>query len=131
MCSWRGPRHTCVAFVQGPLGPPGGFGLLNLGRANVVSRSLSPDGAFSSVTAGSDGLPLVVVFDSNNNDLKAVHCADATCSSATTTVLDSTGNVGRFPSITVGADGLGLTLIFSGVKPNDAFCTRGMRLVRR
>ena len=36
--------------VQGLVGPPGGFGLLNLGRANVVSRSLSPDGAFSSVT---------------------------------------------------------------------------------
>ena len=94
--------------VQGPVGPPGGFGLLNLARANVVSRSLSPDGAFSSVIAGADGLPLVAVFDSNNNDLKAVHCADATCSSATTTLLDSTGNVGRFPSITVGADGLGL-----------------------
>ena len=24
-----------------------------------------------------------------------------------------------------------LTLIFSGIKPNDAFCTRGMRLERR
>jgi hypothetical protein len=93
---------------QGPVGPPGGFGPLNLGRANVVARPLSFDGAFSSVVAGSDGLPLVAVFDSNNNDLKAVHCADATCSSATTTVLDSTGNVGRYPSITVGADGLGL-----------------------
>lgn len=94
--------------VQGLVGPPGGFGLLNLGRANVAERSLSADGAFSSVISGSDGLPLVAVFDSNNNDLKAVHCADATCSSATATVLDSTGNVGRYPSITVGADGLGL-----------------------
>lgn len=111
--------------VQGPVGPPGGFGLLNLGRANVVSRSLSPDGAFSSVTAGSDGLPLVAVFDSNNNDLKAVHCADATCSSATTTVLDSTGNVGRFPSITVGADGLGLISYLDATNGNlkVAHCT--------
>ena len=111
--------------VQGLVGPPGGFGLLNLGRANVVSRSLSPDGAFSSVTAGSDGLPLVAVFDSNNNDLKAVHCADATCSSATTTVLDSTGNVGRFPSITVGADGLGLISYLDATNGNlkVAHCT--------
>jgi Collagen triple helix repeat (20 copies) len=111
--------------VQGPVGPPGGFGLLNLGRANVVSRSLSPDGAFSSVTAGSDGLPLVAVFDSNNNDLKAVHCADATCSSATTTVLDSAGNVGRFPSITVGADGLGLISYLDATNGNlkVAHCT--------
>jgi Collagen triple helix repeat (20 copies) len=111
--------------VQGLVGPPGGFGLLNLGRANVVSRSLSPDGAFSSVTAGSDGLPLVAVFDSNNNDLKAVHCTDATCSAATTTVLDSTGNVGRFPSITVGADGLGLISYLDATNGNlkVAHCT--------
>ncbi len=101
-----GPKGT--TGEQGLVGPPGGFGLLNLGRANVAVRSLSFDGAFSSVISGSDGLPLVAVFDSNNNDLKAVHCADATCSSATTTLLDSTGNVGRYPSITVGADGLGL-----------------------
>ena len=111
--------------VQGLVGPPGGFGLLNLGRANVVSRSLSPDGAFSSVTAGSDGLPLVAVFDSNNNDLRAVHCADATCSTATTTVLDSTGNVGRFPSLTVGADGLGLISYLDATNGNlkVAHCT--------
>jgi Collagen triple helix repeat (20 copies) len=43
--------------AHGPVGPPGGFGLLNLGRANVVTRSLSVDGAFSSVISGSDGLP--------------------------------------------------------------------------
>jgi hypothetical protein len=53
------PGAEGATGVQDPVGPPGGFGLLNLGRANVMSRSLSPDGAFSSVTAGSDGLPLV------------------------------------------------------------------------
>jgi len=77
------------------------------------------------VTAGSDGLPLVAVFDSNNNDLRAVHCADATCSTATTTVLDSTGNVGRFPSLTVGADGLGLISYLDATNGNlkVAHCT--------
>jgi hypothetical protein len=118
-----GPKGATGA--QGLVGPPGGFGLLNLGRANVVARSLSFDGAFSSVISGSDGLPLVAVFDSNNNDLKAVHCADATCSSATTTLLDSTGNVGRLPSLTVGADGLGLISYLDATNGNlkVAHCT--------
>jgi hypothetical protein len=84
----------------------------------VAVRSLSFDGAFSSVISGSDGLPLVAVFDSNNNDLKAVHCADAVCSSATTTVLNSTGNVGRYPSVTVGADGLGLVSYLDATNSN-------------
>jgi collagen triple helix repeat protein len=118
-----GPKGATGA--QGLVGPPGGFGLLNLGRANVVARSLSFDGAFSSVISGSDGLPLVAVFDSNNNDLKAVHCADATCSAATTTVLDSPGNVGRYPSLTVGADGLGLISYLDATNNNlkVAHCT--------
>ena len=93
---------------QGPAGAPGGLGLLNLGRANVVSRALAPNGAHSSVVAGADTLPLVAVFASGPDDLEAVHCADATCASATTTTLDSTGNVGDFPSVTVGSDGLGV-----------------------
>lgn len=93
---------------QGPGGAPGGVGLLNLGRANVVSRALAPNGAHSSVVAGADTLPLIAVFASGPDDLEAVHCADATCASATTTTLDSTGNVGDFPSITVGSDGLGV-----------------------
>jgi hypothetical protein len=101
-----GPQGT--TGPQGPVGPPGGFGLLNLGRANVVSRALAANGAHSSVVAGADALPLVAVFASGPDDLEAVHCADATCASATTTTLDSTGNVGDFPSVTVGSDGLGV-----------------------
>ena len=50
-----------------------------------------------------------------------------------TTVLhrqwDIAGTHGyRLPSKWISADGLKLTLVFSGVKPNDAFCTREMRL---
>lgn len=101
-----GPQGT--TGPQGLVGPPGGFGLLNLGRADVVSRALAANGAHSSVISGSDALPLAAVFASGPDDLEAVHCADATCASATTTTLDSTGNVGDFPSVTVGADGLGV-----------------------
>jgi CubicO group peptidase (beta-lactamase class C family) len=34
----------------------------------------------------------------------------------------------RLPSKWISGDGLGLTLVFSGVKPNDAFCTRALRM---
>jgi CubicO group peptidase (beta-lactamase class C family) len=37
----------------------------------------------------------------------------------------------RLPAKWISADGLTLTLVFSGVKPNDAFCTRTMTLQLR
>ena len=36
----------------------------------------------------------------------------------------------RLPAKWIGEDGLNLTLVFSGVKPNDAFCTRTLTLQR-
>ena len=36
----------------------------------------------------------------------------------------------RLPAKWISADGLSLTLVFSGVKPNDAFCTRSLTLVK-
>jgi hypothetical protein len=93
---------------QGPPGPPGGFGLLNLGRAGLSKVTVSSGAAHSATAAGSDGFPLVVVLDTSSDDLRIVHCNDASCSSSTATLLDSTGNVGRYPSVTVGSDGFGL-----------------------
>jgi CubicO group peptidase (beta-lactamase class C family) len=37
----------------------------------------------------------------------------------------------RLPAKWISADGLTMTLVFSGLKPNDAFCTREMKLERR
>jgi hypothetical protein len=36
----------------------------------------------------------------------------------------------RLPAKWISPDGLSLTLVFSGTKPNDAFCTRTLRLLR-
>jgi CubicO group peptidase (beta-lactamase class C family) len=36
----------------------------------------------------------------------------------------------RLPAKWISADGLTLTLVFSGTKPNDAFCTRTLRLTK-
>lgn len=94
---------------QGQVGPPGGFGLLNLGRSTLVRKTLAAGADFTSAVSGADGLPLVVLDDSNNVVLDAVHCADADCASKTTTPLDS-GHAYFFPSVTIGADGLGLAV---------------------
>jgi hypothetical protein len=114
-----------VAGPQGPAGPPGGYGLLNLGRAGLAKVTVASGAAHSSTTAGADGFPLVAVYDTNNNDLKLVHCNDSTCSSSTSTPVDSAGNVGRYPSVTVGSDGLGLVSYLDASNGNlkTAHCT--------
>lgn len=63
-------------------------------------------GPYTSITTGSDGLPVVSYYDGTNQDLKVAHCNDAGCTSATITTLDSIGNAGNDTSITIGNDGL-------------------------
>jgi hypothetical protein len=65
-------------------------------------------GQNSSITIGADGLGLISYYDAANDDLKVAHCSNVACSSATTTTLDSVGDIGAASSITLGADGLGL-----------------------
>ena len=60
------------------------------------------------MTVGTDGFGLISYYDGTNADLKVAHCTDTACTAATTTTLDSTGNVGPFTSVTVGTDGFGL-----------------------
>lgn len=78
------------------------------GTVSTVDQT-SGSGAWGlSLTIGSDGLGLIYYYASATNDLKVAHCADAACTSATSTTLDSAGNVGGFGSITTGVDGLGI-----------------------
>jgi hypothetical protein len=69
-------------------------------------------GAWTSVTIGTDGLPLVSYWDGGNGNLKVAHCANSACSSDSTfsTVdrVGSNGDVGKYSSVTIGADGLPL-----------------------
>ncbi len=113
------------AGPQGPVGAPGGVGPLNLNRNGLARKTLSSNSAFSSAVSGADGYPLVAVYDTTDSDLKVVHCGDYTCASSTSTVIDSTGNVGRYPSATIGADGLGLIAYIDGTNGNlkVAHCT--------
>jgi len=72
----------------------------------------------TSVTIGSDGLGLISYYDKTNKDLKLAHCNDASCTSATTSTLDSTGDVGRRNSIAIGSDGLGLISYYDKTNKN-------------
>ncbi len=64
-------------------------------------------GAYSSLTVGLDGLPVISYYDFGNGNLKVVKCGNPSCTAANTiTTLDSTGDVGLHTSIALGTDGL-------------------------
>jgi hypothetical protein len=64
-------------------------------------------GLYTSITIGSDGLGLISYYEETNDNwgLKVAHCSDIVCSKATTTVVDTDGEVGTHTSITNGTDG--------------------------
>ena len=68
-------------------------------------------GAESAMAIGADGLPIIayryVGVDPWQNYLAVAHCNDIACTSAITTMLDTTGRMER-PSITIGSDGLAI-----------------------
>ncbi len=84
----------------------------NLACTSATTQTLDGTGTnvgqYTSATVGADGLGLISYFDGTNGNLKVAHCADVSCTSATTQALDTTGVVGQYTSVTVGADGLGL-----------------------
>ncbi|HXZ58090.1 MAG TPA: collagen-like protein [Gaiellaceae bacterium] len=65
-------------------------------------------GEFSSATIGADNLAVISYYDDSASDLdlKVAHCSNVACTTATTTTVDSAGDVGSGTSITVGSDGL-------------------------
>jgi hypothetical protein len=64
-------------------------------------------GVNSSLTIGTDGLPILAYYDNGNSDLKVAHCGNVGCTANNVVnTVDSGGDVGRFTSITIGADGL-------------------------
>jgi hypothetical protein len=67
----------------------------------------------TSVTIGVDGLGLISYYNLVDQVLKAAHCDNVACTSATTSTLDSKFT-GEYSSVTIGADGLGLISYFKG-----------------
>jgi len=72
------------------------------------STGLRP-GQKTSITIGTDGLPVISYFDTTNLNLKVAKCGDASCTAAggfTITPVDTDGQNGSHSSITIGTDGL-------------------------
>ena len=90
-------------------------------------------GQYSSITIGTDGLPVISYYDATNHDLKVAKCGDASCTpaSATLNTVDpSAGDVGQYTSITIGTDGFPVISYYDGTNGNlkvakcgDAACT--------
>jgi hypothetical protein len=83
-------------------------------RSNTIT-TIDYGGYYTSITIGTDGLPVISNQDGTNEDLKVAHCGNASCSlgNALTTV-DSGINVGYFTSITIGTDGLPVISYYDG-----------------
>jgi len=66
-------------------------------------------GQASSITIGSDGLPIVASRNASAKALRVSHCNDIPCTSAVSTNVDSTGNSPGFtPDVAIGADGMAI-----------------------
>jgi len=77
-------------------------------RINQISTvdSGGDVGEYTSITIGTNGLPIISYYDKTNDALKVANCSDPTCTSSFKVNIDPAGNLGRHTSITIGADGL-------------------------
>jgi len=84
--------------------------------ASISAVDTNDVGQYSSITIGSDGLPIISYYDLYNQALKTAHCNDTACTSASTSTLDNDGNVGFYTSIAIGRDGLPIISYWDGNK---------------
>ncbi len=79
--------------------------LCNSGNTITTVDSTDDVGLFTSIEIGLDNNPVISYWDQTNNDLKVVHCGNASCSSGNTiTIVDSADDVGEYTSIEIGSD---------------------------
>ena len=74
-----------------------------------IDASANRVGYYSSITIGSDGLPIIGYMDVTSGNVWVAHCSDAICTSATKSEIDISANeVGHYATIATGADGLAI-----------------------
>jgi hypothetical protein len=62
--------------------------------------------AMTSIAIGADGMPFIVYTDTTAVAIKAAHCGDVACTTATITTIQA--STGTYPSVVIGSDGLPL-----------------------
>jgi hypothetical protein len=72
---------------------------------SLVDATVNDAGSFTSIAIGANGNPIISFYDANDTSLGIATCADPTCSTSSTTAIDSTGDVGYETSIAIGVDG--------------------------
>jgi hypothetical protein len=128
--------RTYITALDGPDIGAANDGLLlysctNPACAPVASRTIiEPNTTFrvpskSSVTIGSDGLPLITYLSFGNPDrIDVAHCLDVTCSQTKKSTVDSpvtdptTAANMTAPSVTTGVDGLGIITYYDAINKN-------------
>ena len=78
----------------------GGLAAARAAEPATLSNASEP-----ALIIGANGLGIMAYRDLLNGDLMVARCVDAPCTSVTTSVIDSTGDVGRQASIALAADG--------------------------
>jgi len=63
-------------------------------------------GSHTSITTGADGYAIIAYYDATNTALKAAHCSNLDCTSASVVTVDNSVAVGQYTSITIGVNGL-------------------------
>jgi len=76
-------------------------------KANILTTVASANnvGLYSSITIGSDGLPVISYFDATKSYLNVAKCANAACSSVVSSSSFVAGSSGH-TSIAIGSDGI-------------------------
>lgn len=103
------------------------------GNIITVVDSDGEVGNYTSITTGTDGLPIIAYYDLNNAYLKVAKCGNAACSEGNTiTTVDNIYDVGRYTSIIIGTDGLPVISYVDGTnaalkvaKCGNASCSEG------
>jgi hypothetical protein len=72
---------------------------------STIAASSGMVGAYTSITIGSNGNPIISYLDLTNSHLKVAACNNPTCTTSTNSTIDSTGQVGYYTSIAIGTNG--------------------------
>jgi len=98
-------RFNGTNWVCGSIRPVSRLEPLAAATVDSITGSV---GRHASIAIGADNLPIISHYDFTNTSLKVSHCTDPSCSSATSSTVDTggVGVAGWDTSIAIGADNL-------------------------
>ena len=82
---------------------------------NTLSYGSSGYGLYTSITIGTDGLPVISFYSASaGNGLRVAHCADIACSRADISAPSVSSLLGQYTAVTIGVDGLPIVSYYDG-----------------